>query len=307
MIDVCLLGTAGTVPLPDRALASALVRVGGALFLIDCGEGTQVAMRRVGWGFGRLEAILLTHVHADHIAGLPGLLLTLGMSGRTRSLEIVAPTGSLDTVRALLSIVPGLPFAVSLRELHGERDEPAVLGERLTLTALALAHRVPCLAYRFDLARARRFDRARAEELAIPRARWREIGAGRSIVVSGRTISAEQVLGPPRRGLSVAYATDTRPLPTLAPFAAAADLFICEATFMAPEDAERAVTHQHLHLGEAIVLARESRARRVWLTHFSQSIVDPGAYAAEVRAACPTVEIGHDGLIAHLAFDEEEA
>lgn len=305
MIDVCLLGTAGTVPLPDRALAAALVRVGGSLYLIDCGEGTQVAMRRVGWGFGRLEAILLTHVHADHIAGLPGLLLTLGMSGRTRPLEIAAPTGSRQILQALLSIVPGLAYDVSLRELSGA-SEPVPLGENLTMSVLALAHRVPCLAYRLDLSRARRFDRARAEELAIPRARWREIGAGISVVVGGRTITAEQVLGPPRRGLSVVYATDTRFIPTLAPFSADADLLVCEATFMAPEDVERARTHQHLHLDEAIALARESRARRVWLTHFSQSVVDPAAYAAEARSSCPAIEIGHDGLVAHLTFDEED-
>src|SRR5438552_19214399 len=119
MIDVCLVGTAGTVPLPGRALAAALVRIGGTMILFDCGEGTQVAMRAPGWGFGGLGTICLTHVHADHVAGLPGLLLTLGMSGRTEPLDVYGARFTTEIVGALRVMVPRLAYEVRVHELRG--------------------------------------------------------------------------------------------------------------------------------------------------------------------------------------------
>src|SRR5438552_806692 len=154
MIDVCLVGTAGTVPLPGRALAAALVRIGGEMVLFDCGEGTQVAMRAPGWGFGGLGTICLTHVHADHVAGLPGLLLTLGTSERKAPVDVYGARWTTEVVAALRILAPRLPYEVRVHELRGGETFTAG-GARLS--TMALRHRAPCLGFRLDLDRGRPF------------------------------------------------------------------------------------------------------------------------------------------------------
>ncbi|TAK20452.1 MAG: ribonuclease Z [Chloroflexota bacterium] len=304
MIDVCLVGTAGTVPLPGRALAAALIRVGGNMYLADCGEGTQVAMRAPGWGFGGLTAILLTHVHADHIAGLPGLLLTLGMSGRQDPLTVYGTRQTIDAARSLAVLVPGLPFEVRIQELNG--GAAIDLASDLRLTTIDLDHRMPCLGYRFDLARRRRFDRSRAEARGIPIELWNSLQHGQSVSWPGGHAEPDDVLGPPRPGLSVAYVTDTRPTDAIVRFAEEADLLICEATFMAPDDHQRAVDHQHMHLDETCALAARARARRLWVTHISQAITDPAAYAPHAAEIFPATTIGYDGLTTRLDFADDD-
>jgi ribonuclease Z len=287
------------VPLPGRWLASALLRVGGRALLIDCGEGTQVAMRAPGWGFGGLETILLTHVHADHVAGLPGLLLTLGLSGRTAPLELYGARGTIEVVRALRVLVPGLPYDVRVHELAGGAAFEAA---GLLVNTIALAHRAPCLGFRLEVARGRRFLPERAEALAVPKPLWGRLQAGEPVEWPGGRATPDEVLGPPREGLTVAYVTDTRPVDGLAAFARDADLLICEATYLLPGDEARAAEHDHMHLVETCQLATEAGARRLWLTHFSQAVPDPTALAAQVRALCPLAEIGQDGMTATLRF-----
>jgi len=301
VIDVCLVGTAGTVPLPGRALAAALVRIGGAMVLFDCGEGTQVAMRAPGWGFGGLAAICLTHVHADHVAGLPGLLLTLGMSGRTERLEVYGARFTAEVVEALRVMVPRLPYEVRVHELRGG-ESFELAGARVR--TMALKHRAPCLGYRIDLARSRPFLPERAEALGIPRLLWRRLQRGETADFPGGRASPDDVLGPPRRGLSLAYVTDTRPLDGLVDFVRDVDLLICEATHMAPGEEARSAEHDHMHLTDACRIASAAGVRRLWLTHFSQSIVDPLSYQDTARALCAVAEIGRDGLTTTLSFPE---
>jgi ribonuclease Z len=301
VIDVCLVGTAGTVPLPGRALAAALVRIGGAMVLFDCGEGTQVAMRAPGWGFGGLAAICLTHVHADHVAGLPGLLLTLGMSGRTERLEVYGARFTIEVVEALRVMVPRLPYEVRVHELRGG-ESFELAGARVR--TMALKHRAPCLGYRIDLARSRPFLPERAEALGIPRPLWRRLQHGETVDFPGGRASPDDVLGPPRRGLSLAYVTDTRPLDGLVDFVRGVDLLICEATHMAPGEEARSAEHDHMHLTDACRTANEAGVRRLWLTHFSQSIVDPLSYQDTARALCAVAEIGRDGMTTTLSFPE---
>jgi ribonuclease Z len=290
------------VPLPGRALASALLRVGGRMVLVDCGEGTQVAMRAPGWGFGGLEAILLTHVHADHVAGLPGLLLTLGLSGRTAPLEVYGARWTIEVVRALRVLVPALPYEVRVRELAGgERFEAA----GLAVGAVALEHRAPCLGYRLDLPRGRRFLPGRAEALGVPRTLWKRLQSGEAVAWDGGRAEPDDVLGRPRPGLAVAYVTDTRPVEGLADFLRGVDLLICEATYLLPGDEARAAEHDHLHLAETCRIAREAGARRLWLTHFSQAVPDPAALEEQVRELCPLAEVGRDGMTATLRFRDD--
>ena len=173
MIDVILLGTGAMVPLPGRWLSSALVRVNSRLMLLDCGEGTQIAMRERHWGFRKLDTICLSHLHADHVAGVPGLLHTIANAGKTDSLTIYGPSGTRAVIEGLRTIAPVVPYDVIVQELA---DGDAAEGpEGLRITVAEGVHRVPVLAYRFDGATARQMalQRARAGQQQAHAARLR--------------------------------------------------------------------------------------------------------------------------------------
>jgi ribonuclease Z len=258
-------------------------------------------MRSSGWGLGGLDAIALTHVHADHVAGLPGLLLTLGLSGRTAPLTIYGPAYTVEVVSALRILVPALPYEVQMKELSGG-DGFAVAG--LSASTFALDHRAPCLGFRFDLPRGRRFMPERALALGVPRELWGRLQDGAAVSWPGGSTDPDDVLGPPRSGLAVGYVTDTRPVDGLPDFLADVDLLICEAIYLLPGEESRAAEHDHLHLSEACQIARVARAKRLWLTHFSQAVPDASSLVDEVRAACPLAEVGRDGMTTSLRWPD---
>jgi ribonuclease Z len=303
MIDVALLGTGGTLPLPDRFLSSALVRCGGQLILIDCGEGTQVSLRKLGWGIKDISTILLTHFHADHVSGVPGLLLTVGNSGRTREepLTIAGPRGVQRVVESLRVIAPYLPFPVRYRELTGSVEDSLSVGP-LAVTACPTDHDVPCLAFKLSLPRAPAFQPERAQALGLPVTVWKLLQRGQSVEHEGRTVRPEEVLGPPRPGLAMGFVTDTRPTKELVEFFTDVDLLICEATYGDPEDRPKAIENKHMTFAEAATLAAAARARRLWLTHFSPALPNPGFFRREAEAVFPSVVIGHEHLNTALAF-----
>ena len=167
MLEICLLGTGAMMPLPDRKLAALLVRRNGRLLLVDCGEGTQVAVRQSGWSLARIDTICLTHYHADHVAGLPGLLLTMGACGRTEAVTLVGPAGLAAVIRCLRVIAPELPFALRFEELAAPLCDVAF--QDVQVACFALEHSVPCYGYRLSLSRPGRFDAVRAKALRHPR------------------------------------------------------------------------------------------------------------------------------------------
>ena len=228
MIDLLLLGTGGMLPLPGRWLSCLLVRCQGELVLFDCGEGTQIPWRSYGWGFRRLGAICLSHVHADHVAGLPGLLHALANADRTEPVDLYGPPGTARVVAGLRAIAPVLPFDLRVTELTG--GEPLALPGGLTGTTAPGEHGLPSLAYRVGADRARRFSPERARALSIPVAHWRRLQRGEAARWPGGAANPEDVLGPPRRGLALGYVTDTRPLPAIAELVAGVDLLVCEGT-----------------------------------------------------------------------------
>jgi ribonuclease Z len=303
MIDLILLGTSGTIPLPGRPLSSLLARVGPEMMLFDCGEGTQVSMRRAGWGFKSLSGICLSHMHADHVAGLPGLLLTVANAGRREPLDIYGPVGTRTVVAGLRVIAPRLPFEVRVHEVGAARDM-AWAGGRLA--TLPVDHAVPCLAFRFDLARARRFEPERARALGVPIAEWKRLQHGESVVVDGRKIGPDAVLGPPRRGLRLGYVTDTRPTHAMPGFLAQADLLVIEGTYGDPADAENAIENKHLLFSEAAEIGRQAAVRQIWLTHFSAKLLDPERFAGEAQRIVPATTIGREGLTTSLRFEDDE-
>ena len=228
MIDLCTLGTGGSIPMPDRALSSLYVRVNGRLLLVDCGEGTQTGVRKAGWGFSHVDAILITHFHADHCGGLPGFLLSIAKTPRTEPIHIYGPTGLRQVVEGLCVVCPPMPYPVILHELKGSETFEAI---GLKITCFPLHHSVPCLGYRFELHRAAAFDPEKARALNVPLPLWRLLQQGETISFDGHQVAPSQVTGAPREGLSFLFATDTRPVPALIEWGRDTDLMILEGMY----------------------------------------------------------------------------
>jgi ribonuclease Z len=303
MIDAVLLGTGGMLPLPGRWLSCLVIRVNGHITLFDCGEGTQIAWRDSGWGFRRLGAICISHTHADHVAGLPGLLHAVANAGRTEPIRMFGPVGVASVVSALRMIAPVLPYEVLVTELRG--------GERFTLPG-GLAgscetgeHALPVLAFRADLPRSRAFLPERARALEIPIELWKQLQAGESVSWTGGKAAPDAVLGPPRSGVSIAYVTDTRPVPELSRFLEAVDLLVCEGTYGSDEDLPKAMRNRHMTFREAAALAKRANAHLLWITHFSPALENPDAFLANATDVFPKATIGHDGLTIGLPFSDE--
>lgn len=302
MLDAALVGTGGMTPLPRRWLASALLRFRGGSLLVDCGEGTQISLKQLGWGFKEISAIFITHLHADHVAGLPGLLLTIGNSGRTDWLVLYGPRELSRVVDGVRAIAPHLPFPLDWRELAGgERVDLA----GLDVSTLAVDHGVPCLAYSLYLPRGRRFNPEKARERGVPVQLWCRLQGGEAVEWAGQRVEPDEVLGPERRGIKLSYVTDTRPTPELPAFVAGSDLLICEGMYGSPEELPKALANKHMLFSEAAAIARAGNVRELWLTHFSPSLSDPDAWLGEAARIFPNSRVGRDHMATSLAFRDE--
>ena len=300
MIDICLLGSGGMMPLPGRWLSSTLLRYGSTLTLFDAGEGTQVPWKSLGWGFKQLDAICLSHMHADHVAGLPGVLFMLAHAGKTEPLDIYGPVGTRYVYEGLHHIFPEMPYPIRIHELKG--GERFILPGGLHGSSVAANHGVPCLAYRVDLERNPVFLPERAQALGLPVQLWSRLQHGETLQYNGQIITPSQVLGPPRRGLSLAFITDTRPTATLSEFATGVDLMICESMYDNPEDLPLAKANYHMLAEEAAALAKAAGAHALILTHFSPKITDPAAVERAGRRVFPNTRAARDGMIVSLAY-----
>lgn len=303
MLDVCLLGSGGMMPLPYRWLTSLMTRFNGSNLLIDCGEGTQIALKEKGWSFKPIDTICFTHYHGDHISGLPGLLLTMGNADRREPLTLIGPKGLERVVNALRVIAPELPFPIIYKEI--QENEQIFEQNGYRITAFRVKHNVLCYGYTIEIPRTGRFDVERAKAAEIPMKLWSRLQKGEVIEQDGRCYRPEDVLGPARKGLKVTYCTDTRPLDVIARQAQGADLFICEGMYGEPEKAQKAVEYKHMTFQEAAELARKAQPTQMWLTHYSPSLVHPEEYMDEVRAVFPNAYPGKDGKTIELDFEEE--
>lgn len=260
--------------------------------LIDCGEGTQVALREAGCKLSHLETILITHFHADHVLGLPGLLLSLGNTGRTAPLLVAGPPGLRDVLTALLVVAP-LPFPVHVAEPLPGNVLPG--WEGMSMTCMALDHRVPCYGWRVEVARKPVFNPEKAKQLHIPQPYYRALHAGETVTLEdGRLILPEQVLDGVREPMVVSYSTDTRPVEAVAELGRNAGLMIAEGLY--GDDAEKAHEKGHMVFSEAAELARRAGAKRLWLTHYSPALTDPESALPAARTIFPEAVAAHDGL-----------
>lgn len=297
MIDITLLGTGGMYPLPDRALTSLYIRYEGRAILIDCGEGTQIQMRRFGLRFKPIEAILITHFHADHMAGLPGLLLTLGNEGRTEPLTMYGPVGLEKTVNILRAIFPELPYEIQFREFGMEADAHRnIIG--LDVDIFPADHGIDCLGYCFNLNRPGKFDPQAAKAKGIPQKLWGRLQKGES--VDGFTPA--DVLGAPRKGIHFLYSTDTRPVPAIEEYGKAADLLILEGMFGEADKQARAETSHHMMMQEAAQIAAKANAKELWLTHYSPATPESELFEAELKGIFEKTIIAEDGQSMTLKF-----
>ncbi len=299
MIDVCLLGTGGMMPLPDRFLTSLYVRTDGQVLLIDCGEGTQTAIRTAGLRFKPIRALLLTHFHADHVSGLPGLLLTLGNEDRAEPLDIYGPAGLKRVVAAARVIVPELPYELNCHELEAE-EEITFEAAGLTVTAFPADHGMPCLSYALERSRPGKFDPERAKARGVPLGLWSRLQKGES----AEGFRPEDVLGPDRRGIRLLYSTDTLPLERVKALGFDADLMVLEGMFGDPAKADRAQFTHHSTMQQSALLARDAHARRLWLTHYSPANPHPEEYEEEIKALFPNAVICRDGQKLTLEFED---
>lgn len=305
MLDVCLLGTGGMMPLPKRWLTAALMRYNGSSLLIDCGEGTQIAMKERGWSFKPIDVICFTHYHADHISGLPGLLLTMGNAERTEPLIMIGPKGLERVVNALRTIAPELPFEMQFIEITEPEMDIELNGYHIH--AFKVNHNITCYGYSVEIKRAGRFDVERAKANNIPQRMWSHLQKGETMTAEdGMVYTPDMVLGAARKGIKVTYCTDTRPTETIVKAAAGSDLFICEGMYAEKDKLAKAKQYKHMTFYEAADLAKRAEVQEMWLTHFSPSLVHPEEYMPEVRSIFSRAHLGKDGKTIELMFDENE-
>lgn len=319
MIDITLLGTGGGMPMPDRFLSALLLNYNSHRILIDCGEGTQVAMKKYKSGFKNLDLILLTHCHGDHIFGLSGLLSTLGNYDRTRPLRIIGPKGTAEIVRGLIVSLLYLPYEIEIiespetplnifinsndlvlsLELPDDEHNPQII-----LRTLDLDHSISCLGYSLYFPRRPKFYPERAKDEKIPLKYWGRLQRGETITDGDRIYKPSMVLGKERKGIKISCITDTRPIDLIVPFIQNSDLFLCEGTYGDPGDLEKAIMNKHMTFQEAADLAQRGNVKELWLTHFSPSMDEPKLYLKNALNVFPNTILGEDGLTKSLNYPE---
>ena len=304
MLDVSLLGTGGMMPLPGRWLTALMTRYNGKGLLIDCGEGTQIALKEAGWSCHDIDVICFTHYHGDHISGLPGLLLSMGNAERKEPVTLIGPKGLERVVMALRVIAPELPFELKFIEITEPEFHLELNG--YLIDAFRVNHNVVCYGYTLSIKRGGRFFAEKAQELQIPLKFWNRLQKGEVITEEGVTYTPDMVLGPERKGIKLTYCTDTRPTASLVKNAENADLLICEGMYGEAEKQARASEYKHMTFTEAARTAKDAKVAELWLTHYSPSLVRPKDALPEARRIFTNAKCGKDGMTVTLEFDKDE-
>ncbi len=305
MIDFTLLGTAATMPLPDRALSSAVLRCAGRTILFDCGEGTQTAARKAHVSLMKADLIALTHYHGDHIFGLPGLMQSMNCLGRTEPLYITGPEGIEDELAPIIKLAGDLQYDVRLITGKVQLSElNAAWPIGAALTPFETEHRVASCGYTFSLTRPPEFLSEKAKALGIPVALWRRLQRGEAADSEGKVFTPDMVTGNARKGLSIVFSGDTAPCESLRAASKNADLLVCDATYAEDTQADLAAIYGHSTFLQAAQLAKAANVCRLWLTHYSQMIGTPEDYLEIAHSIFPDAECGYDGKAIKLVFED---
>jgi ribonuclease Z len=273
-LQVILLGTGAALPTPERRTSGTAFLYDGEMLLFDCGEGTQLQLRKAGLRHGRLSRIFITHMHGDHVIGLMGLLMTMELSGRERPIELYGPGPLPDYVTTSARLLStGFRYPIIFHEAH-----PGTIcqTETYTIECLPLSHRILTYGYTWqERDKPGTFDVARAEALGIPKGPlYGHLQKGQSVTLpDGRTVHSHDLLGPPKRGRRIGYCLDTRPCAEAALLARDADLLLYDST-LAPGAEQEAAEKGHSTSRQAAVLAKEAGVKRLLLTHISARYPD---------------------------------
>lgn len=308
MIDLLLLGCGGGMPMPNRFLSAVLLSYKGRKILIDCGEGTQVSMRMANTGFKTIDIICITHIHGDHIVGLPGLLGTIGNSGRTEPITIVGPEGITDTVNKLRVIANWLPYEINI--IENPKGTFEINNEFINwdtkISTLELDHSSPCIGYSFYFERQPKFDMEKAIENNVPKVLWNKLQKNKeNIIFDDMEYTCDMVLGKDRKGIKISITTDTRPIEGITKFIEYSDCFICEGTYGNDEDLPKAIKNKHMTFREAATLAQNGKVKNLLLTHFGTAMNEPENYLQNAREVFDNTIIGFDRYNVKLNFEED--
>lgn len=303
MLDVCLLGTGGMMPLPNRWLSSLMLRYNGSSLLIDSGEGNQISIKEKGWSFKPIDIICFTHFHGDHIAGLPGLLLTIGNSERTEPITLIGPKGLQKVVNGLRVIAPELPFSIKMIEIEGDSQTFQING--YNINAFKVNHNIICYGYNITINRQGKFMLEKAEKNAVPKEIWSKLQKGNIIEYNEKLFTPDMILGEERKGIKITYCTDTRPTESIVKNAENSDLFICEGMYGEEDKSEKAKEYKHMTFYDAANLAKRANVNELWLTHFSPSLVRPKDYIMIAKEIFKNTKIGKDGMTKTLYYEED--
>ena len=298
-MEAFVLGCGGMMPLPYRHLTSVLLRRDGDLFLFDGGEGTQVSLRRLNLKWKKINAIFVSHTHADHVTGLPGILMLSAQVDRTEPLYIFGPpkiAEYIETSRKVLDMYINYPIVVK------EITEPGVVygGDGFYVRAFPLEHTKTCVGYTLEeLDRPGEFNPEAAEELCVPKGPlWGKLQKGESVVnEKGETITPEQVVGKNRSGRKFSFVTDTMYLPSIANEVKGSDLLICEGMF-ADDCADQAKEKKHMTSRQAATIARDADVKRMALIHYSPRYTDHEleTLLVQAREVYPGTELTKDRM-----------
>ncbi|MDZ7338067.1 MAG: ribonuclease Z [candidate division KSB1 bacterium] len=295
---VTFLGTGASIPMPNRALPAVALAHAGMITLFDCGEGTQFQLMRAGLSPSKIRCVCISHLHGDHLFGLPGLLASLSLASRTAPLRVLGPAGLVEYLHATQRLTGSVPsFPLEVNEVPQDSEEWVLRIPQAIIRARWLDHTVSCLGFRFaedDLPG--KFDAEAAARLGVPPGPQRQaLVRGETITLSdGREVRPEAVVGPPRPGRKIAYCVDTRPCAGSVLLAQGVDLLIHDGTF-ATKEVARARESGHSTAAQAAQVALQACARRLVLTHISARYVeDVAPLLSESRALFPATEVAHD-------------
>lgn len=298
MVDVCLAGTGGMMPLKNRWLTCCFMEYNGKGILIDCGEGTQVALNEADCKLSKLDVLLITHFHADHVSGLPGLLLSLGNYSKKTPLYIYGPKGLGRIVENLCCICGKLPYELVINELPTNVSSDIVLkeiDEMVSMKTIPLRHKVPCIGYSFVFSRKPVFNPEKAEALGVPKKMWSILHRGENVEFEGNTYTPDMVIDGERKPVKITYATDSRPVDDIADIGFRSDLLICEGMYGDDDNDESMKEKGHMLISDALRIAEYAEAERLWLTHYSPAMVNPEQYEKQVKKKFAGAVISKDG------------